>query len=524
MERRAASGTQAKACATLLLLACCPCASALNPSLDISQYAHTAWTARESSFKGHTYAIAQTPDGYLWLGTDLGLLRFDGVRYVPWQPPKGERLPSNSIRRLLAARDGRLWIGTTKGLASWKDGKLIHYPELVGQSISSILEDRKAAVWAGGSGIPTGRLCAIRNGSVECYGEDGSLGQWVTSLYEDRDGNLWVGAEAGLWQWEPSPPRLYPLSKPVPEVLALNEADNGALLIATSDGIRQLASGKVEAYSLPGASRHFTPARVLRDANGGLWIGTTDHGLVHVHQGRTDMFAHTDGLSGDAVQVLFEDREGNVWAATLDGLDRFRDFTVPTISVNEGLSNAVVWSVLAARDGSMWLGTRDGLTRWNGGQMTIYRKRDGLPHDYAESLFQDDRGRIWVSTPRGLAYFENGRFIPQSAVPDGYTYPITGGGAGDFWISQDRGLFHLIDGDAAEQIPWANLGHKDYAVSLVSDRSRGGLWLGFVNGGVAYFRDGQVRASYAVADGLGEGRVTDLQLDGRGTLWQRRGG
>ena len=108
------------AIALSIVLACCPCASALNPSLDINQYAHFAWTVRDGFFKGTINSIAQTPDGYLWLGTEYGLLRFDGVRPVPLQLPYGEHLPSNNIRSLLAARDGCLWIGTAKGLASWK--------------------------------------------------------------------------------------------------------------------------------------------------------------------------------------------------------------------------------------------------------------------------------------------------------------------------------------------------------------------------------------------------------------------
>src|ERR1700761_5960719 len=112
--------------ALAILLACCSCALALDPSLDISQYAHTAWLSREGFPKGVVESFAQTPDGYLWLGTEFGLLRFDGVRAVPWQPPAGEHLPSSSISSLLAARDGRLWIGTREGLASWKDGKLTH--------------------------------------------------------------------------------------------------------------------------------------------------------------------------------------------------------------------------------------------------------------------------------------------------------------------------------------------------------------------------------------------------------------
>src|ERR1700690_3339648 len=95
-----------------ILLACCPCAFALNPSLDINQYAHNAWAIRDGFFKGSVYSIAQTPDGYLWLGTEFGLVRFDGVRGAPWQPPAGEQLPSHFVRSLLVARDGRLWIGT----------------------------------------------------------------------------------------------------------------------------------------------------------------------------------------------------------------------------------------------------------------------------------------------------------------------------------------------------------------------------------------------------------------------------
>src|SRR5208282_407826 len=166
--------------AAAVFLVGCTRASALNPSLDINQYAHKAWTIRDGFFKSVIYSIAQTPDGYLWLGTEFGLLRFDGVRSVPWQPPAGEHLPSTYVRSVLAARDGRLWIGTAEGLTSWKDGKLTHYPELAGQNVHALLEDHEGVVWAGGS-LPTGRLCAIRRGSAQCYGEDGSLGRGFSS-------------------------------------------------------------------------------------------------------------------------------------------------------------------------------------------------------------------------------------------------------------------------------------------------------------------------------------------------------
>src|SRR6266480_3234800 len=118
-----------------LLMGSCPSAFGLNPAQDVSQYAHTSWKIRDGFFKGQITAIAQTPDGYLWLGTEFGLLRFDGVRAVPWQPPADQHLPSDYIISLLVARDGTLWIGTSRGLAGWKEGKLTTYAELAGHYI-----------------------------------------------------------------------------------------------------------------------------------------------------------------------------------------------------------------------------------------------------------------------------------------------------------------------------------------------------------------------------------------------------
>jgi len=520
-----------------MLLACCRRASALNPLLDASQYAHTAWTIREGFFKGAINAIAQTPDGYLLLGTEFGLRRFDGVRSVPWPPPTGDHFPESDIQSLLAARDERIWIGTMEGLASWKDGKLTHYPELAGQYVLALLEDHEGTVWAGATATPAGRLCAIPSGSVQCYGQDGSLGRQVVSLFEDRQGNLWAGAATGLWRWKPGPPRLYPLSSPAPSIGALNEGDNGALLISIRKGVIQVVGGKAEAFPLPGAGRQFAPFNLLRDRDGGLWIGTRDRGLLHMHHGRTDWFAQSDGLSGDHINSFLEDREGNIWVATVNGLDRFRDFAAATISVKQGLSNADAGSVLAASDGSVWIGTRDGLDRWKDGQITIFHKRNGrsltaadrngvraiadsgLPDDYIGSLLEDNRGRIWVFSPGGVAYFEHGRFTPVGAAPGKYVHSAAEDGAGGLWVSPDEVLGHRLRSGVIEEIPWARLGREDKAWALAADPVQGGLWLGFWQGGVTYFQGGQVRASYATADGLGQGRVNSFQLDRNGTLW-----
>jgi len=203
------SAPKARAALALSVVATlCPRAIALNPSLDANQYAHTVWKAGEGLPDGVIFSIAQTPDGYLWLGTEFGLVRFDGVRAVPWQPPAGDHLPNSEIRNLRVGRDGRLWIGTFSGLASWKDGKLIHYPELDGEIIEALLEDREGTIWVGGWASNLGRLCSIQGGNIQCYGDDGRLGSGVTALCEDSGGNLWAGAMTGLWQWKPGPPKL----------------------------------------------------------------------------------------------------------------------------------------------------------------------------------------------------------------------------------------------------------------------------------------------------------------------------
>ena len=524
-----------------VMLLCCPDALALDPALDVSQYAHTSWKIREGFTKGQITSIAQTPDGYLWLGTEFGLYRFDGVQSVPWQPPAGEQLPSNYIRNLLVARDGTLWIATLKGLASWKDGKLTNYPEVAGQILFSLLEDREGTVWFGANA--PGKLCAIQGGKVQCNGA-GSFGDFVNALYEDSKGRLWVLAQTGLWRWKPGPPEHYPLPGNL-NAQALIEGNNGALLLGTVKGLTQFAGGRIQNYALPGITGKFTPSRFLRSGDGSLWIGGHQEGLLHLHEGKTDTFGAADGLSGDAVDSIFEDREGSVWISTMTGLDRFREYAVPGIPLRQGLSNSPALSAQAAQDGSIWVGTANGLNRWQNGRLTVYgrgsgpsqnpRKDEGGPSisgavreiannglaGTPRSLGLDEKGRLWVSTADAVFYLEGGRFMRVHGVSGGAIYGIAADTHGKEWISNgELGLYYWSPGGAVQQIPWSRFGQRPFgALALAPDRLQGGVWLGFYEGGITYFNNTQVRASYSAADGLGNGRVTDLRFGSRGTLW-----
>jgi signal transduction histidine kinase/ligand-binding sensor domain-containing protein len=525
----------------------CRCAVALNPSLEVNQYGHAAWTFRSGFFRedANFHSVAQTPDGYLWLGTRSGLLRFDGVRAVPWQPPAGQRLPDGFVFRLYTSRDGRLWIGTSNGLASWKDGKLTEYPELSKTLIRAILEDSHGTMWVSGgnSAIPGGaRLCTIQNEKADCAGSD-QFSNDVTSLYEDRAGNLWVAETKGLWRWRPGPPTRVYTSKGM-QVFYLTEGDRGEILMSDRNGGPLiLRNGRVGSYTPPGLTGRIISICSLRDRNGAWWIGTI-HGLIHVYNGRTDTFDQSDGLSSNNVLGIFEDREGNIWVLSTGGLDQFHDLAAPALWFKQGLSGTLVTSVLATHDGSVWLATQGGgLDRWQNGRMTVYRRRapeaqnggrlpsspyvrhvysDKLPSDGTESLFEDSKGRIWVATHQGVSYFKQGRFFPVQTHSDTrsqYTYAILEDSAHNIWTVQDDGLFRLRGNELTDRVDWSRLGHEDAPYCAIVDHRRGGMWLGFETGGVVHFMDNAVRESYAIGDGTIAYEISGFQLDDDGTLW-----
>ncbi|HMF95613.1 MAG TPA: two-component regulator propeller domain-containing protein [Vicinamibacterales bacterium] len=526
-----------RAAVALAMLTWCSRSFASNPTPDVSQYAHTEWTVAEGFAKGAIYSIAQTPDGYLWLGTEFGVLRFDGVRTTPWESDR--LLPSSKIASLLAGRDGTLWIGTSKGLASWKNGKLTVYAEFAGQITDRLLEDRSGAIWLRALTPPTGKLCAIRNGSVRCWGEDGRFGARITTMYEDRKGQLWFGEPHGVWQWNQSAPRFYPVGTDK-FVQALDEDADGVLLVLLSGTIQRLVDGTLrEVYRLPGASGQLTTVvEALRDRDGTLWLGALGGGLTHLHDRRIDQFSQSDGLSSDSVAGLFQDREGNIWVATHGGLDRFRALPVTPFTLQQGLSSLRVLSVVASTDGSIWLRTATGVDHWADGHVTTYRESPDLssgsqarvtPADEdtvnslalsGGALFQDVGGRVWVSTVRSIGYFDHGRFHVVPSVPGGRVHAITGDRDGDLWVAHEtRGLLHVAGERLVDQVSWARLGHADYADALVVDPSTGGLWLGFFAGRIEFVKDGEVRASYGPAEGLAPGRVNDFRFGRDGALW-----
>jgi signal transduction histidine kinase len=298
----------------------------------------------------------------------------------------------------------------------------------------------------------------------------------------------------------------------------------GGLLKVAGDEILpyrfRLATGS-EAWL---ADRDVKANKLLRDRDGGLWIGTQGLGLIHVKDGLADTYARADGLSGNIACGLFEDREGNIWYGSEKGLDRFRKLPVTTVSRKQGLPDEVTRSVLVTRDGSVWVATNDGLARWHDGAPIVYREGEGLPDSHVQSQYEDASGRHWVSTAKGLAYFADGRFVAVDGGPSREVYAITGDAEGNLWLSGDQGLAHLQHGRFVDNIPWAALGYPQRRAQVVVADSSGGLWLGFSHRSlVLHVKDGKVAATYDTDHGLGKSHIASLRIDAEDTLWAATG-
>jgi signal transduction histidine kinase/ligand-binding sensor domain-containing protein len=500
-------------------------AGGLDPNTALTQYGHTAWRVRDGHFAGPPGAIAQTQDGFLWIGTDTGLIRFDGVKLEPWRPPAGSSLPDDRIIDLLAARDGSLWIGTANGLAQWRAPNLMVHAR-VGR-FGSLLEDRRGTIWAGHTRAPElPPLCRFERGDFRCFGFPDEPGlRYVGALHEDRRGNIWIGGAGGVCRWRPGRPECSTLGpEQLASVFLLAEDSVGTLWARTGSlGIWQLVAGRWTRWTgppnLPGPE--LSAGAIVLDRRGGFWLGTDAHGLLRWTQDRTERFTRADGLSGDSVNYIFEDREGSLWVATSAGLDRFRDIKVATLTAQEGLREGDVGAVVASRDGSLWIAEPGVLIHRETTGLSFYDASTGLPGLGPTSLFEDSRGRLWVGVDLGLAWREHGRFF-QLRMPDGSDVGLVRTMAedrdGNLWAATVDPSGHLVrirDEQVLEVVSAERFGGA--LVDAIAADPQGGVWLGLTSSEIKRYRNGRIEAHGRVGD-PSQRRIYNLLPDARG-LW-----
>lgn len=517
--------TVAKHMGGLLLLAVLQLIAVLSApaqgrTIDVSQYAHSAWTTQEGYFGTGVsviHSVTQSADGYIWVPGANSLLRFDGVRFVDWKPRGKETLPRRPLRRVLATRDGGLWIAGG-GVGEVKaNGEYRRFHEADNIDVEWMIEDRDGGVWVSGAGAGergSTVMCHFSHEKSECFPSTSQFGRWPSSFYEDDKGRLLLCTSTGIWRLRPGP--VERLSSFLNDrVMAMGQDPDGTLIYTGhNDTLRMLTEdGKDLPYPLD--IQH--PSALMRDRDGSLWIGTEGQGIAHLHDGQVDRFTTSDGLTANNVLGLFEDREGNVWAGTTRGLDKFTRPAIVTMTSRQGFATDQMTSVIRDRAGVVWAGTESGLYSLHDGKAV--RSKAKLPNEIIHSLLLTSSGRLLVSTydPDGLRWVD-GDTATRLSLPDHYNiFQLSEGKDGDIWLeSGNQGVRHLnAHGKPFEDFKPRQVG----GISLSYDPKRDGVWGGFSSGGVNFFKDGKRLEKNATAEGRGVAQVHDVQVDADGSVW-----
>jgi signal transduction histidine kinase/ligand-binding sensor domain-containing protein len=488
-----------------LLLAAGP-SWGVDSARHISQYGHSVWRVQDGAFAGAPSATTQTADGYMWIGTENGVVRFDGVSFTPWKPD-GSELPSSDILDVLGARDGSLWVATAAGLSRWHNGveaNFIHDPS----SYEPLVESRDGTIWVVreerlGSGIAS--VCQIASSAMQCNRDSDAIPRDVyTAITEDDSGNLWIGSQTALVRWKPGSPSVY-----TPPALASHAGIGISAIAANPDGslwvgmalrgrglgLQHFERGVWKPFVVGGFDSSTLLVQTLAlDRNHTLWIGTLDQGIYRISGERVDHFGSADGLSGDSVRRFFEDREGNLWVTTSRGIDCFHDVRIASFSKREGITVTELDAVLAARDGTVWIGGADALNALRENKVTSIHAPKGVPGNQYTSLLEDHAGQMWIGIDNTLWIYANGAFhrvTRRDGRDTGVITDIAEDVDNNIWaesMGPARELLRIRGLTVEEELPVSVI---PAAHTIAADRESG-IWLGLLNGDLARYRRGNL--------------------------------
>ncbi len=536
---------------------------ALDSHRELSQFGHQVWLTENGLPQNTVHAIAQTADGYIWIGTEEGLARFDGVRFTVFDKQNTTQLKSNYIRTLLADRQGALWIGTAEGLVRLLNGKFTLFTTnegLPSNTIQAVLEDRAGNLWvatATGLGLfKSGGVTTFTTkerligGSIQALFEDAAGALWIATPYgvgrvkddkflnytvrdglgsnsvraiqQDREGRLWFGSLGGLSSFDGSSFRTYTTRNGLPNdrIISLHASRDGGLLIGTASGLCRFSNGLFTGFNSGEQLATSTILSLLEDLEGNLWVGTESGGVNLLKDTKFTTYTVRNGLSHDLIKSIYQDHQGNTWIGTDGGgLNLLKDGKVSAYTTSDGLSSNVVLALTGDAAGNLWAGTPEGLNRFSQGRFTVYTAADGLANNDVRSISTDRRGNLWIGTRGGLTRMKDGVFKTYTEVdglPNDLIATLYEDTKGNLWIGTFGGLSRLTNEEFTTFTTRDGLSND--AVISIHEDSDSTVWIGTNGGGLNRLKDGKLTA-YTTRDGLLDDVVYRILEDGRGNLW-----
>ncbi|WP_041538274.1 sensor histidine kinase [Caulobacter segnis] len=454
-------------------------ALALDPQRAITQYKHMRWTVEDGA-PAAIEDIVQTPDGYLWLGTPLGLYRFDGVNFEPVRPPRPKTYKLNDrVVRLMVTRSGALWVGYEEGgLAVLEKGRirLVFDPRIFRSVVYSIAEGQDGAIWATTSN-PKAKVVRFSNGAWQILDPLIDMPDGAHWVFVGRDGAVWVAGSGRVARMRPGEPRFTTIESGFIEEVALAEDRRGAIWAADARGVRIVegpGAGRV-VYPLPTVSRQ---TRIFFDRDDSLWGARHPDGVFRIRLTPSsssampdiDRFSAGEGLSSEMAYRAFEDREGDIWVGTVRGLDRFRPAAIAPEKVVP------------------------------------------ISSPYGYGLFSDAQGAVYVYDTETLYKAKPGQPLKPLIRRLGPFTTMCDAPNGGIWLAFDSKVFR-VDGDRVTRIP--DPPYPNVEVTACALDARGDLWgAGFMGGLVKW--DGRTW-THSMPEALGRA-VTALLADSRGRI------
>jgi ligand-binding sensor domain-containing protein/signal transduction histidine kinase len=491
-------------------------AQPIAPRLD--RYIERSWDTRDGLPQNTVRAIAQTRDGYLWLGTFGGLVRFDGNAFTIFDPGNTPGLTSARIVSLLEDRNGVLWIGTESGLIRYEHGRFTPMTAFTAfatsegvahDEITALTEDHRGRLW-----IATPLGIALFDGRAFSWL---ATKESAIALLSAPNGDVWAGRLNGLAQFQDAERTGFVDASGFGHAGLVVDARQQVWL--GGGVLRKWDGAHATAFPLPIPQQAYGWITALAaDRDGGVWIGTLRGGLWRLHDGTFESHGG-EGLVNTQVRSLLVDRDNNVWVGTdVNGLSRLKPRRVSSY-LRPGSIEQSIGPITGDGDGGVWVGaTCGGLVRFHNGRFTTYKMKDGLAHDCVWALHRDPDGALWIgSTGGGLQRLKDGRFETFRDANSGRNnvYAITRDRSGTLWVGSDIGLSRFADGRFTDY--GGAEGVRDAVRTIAQDRA-GALWLGGLRG-LSRFNGQRVDATFTTAEGLSHDHVRAIYEDADGALW-----